>query len=68
MSGDSPELEALFDSIANASAPVSEKGPDKASSTEDTPELESLFDSIASWPRAARKAPARSASSPGWAR
>ena len=47
MSGDSPELEALFDSIANASAPVSEKGPDKASSTEDTPELESLFDSIA---------------------
>lgn len=43
MSGDSQELEDLFDSIASATAPALEK----ASSEEDTPELESLFDSIA---------------------
>ncbi|MCU0842200.1 MAG: protein phosphatase CheZ [Thiobacillaceae bacterium] len=44
MSGDSPELEALFDSIAyhdkQPAAPASTPGGD-------TPELESLFDSIA---------------------
>ncbi|MEW5771849.1 MAG: protein phosphatase CheZ [Pseudomonadota bacterium] len=44
MSSDSPELEALFDSIASAAAPVPE--PVKAESSEDTPELEALFDSI----------------------
>jgi len=44
MSGDSPELEALFDSIAQASeAPA----PKVAAEEGDTPELESLFDSIA---------------------
>lgn len=45
MSADSPELEALFDSIAAASAPVSDKAPHNPG--EDTPELEALFDSIA---------------------
>lgn len=44
MSGDSPDLEALFDSIASAPAP--EKTVAKAEPS-DTPELESLFDSIA---------------------
>jgi chemotaxis protein CheZ len=45
MSGDSPDLEALFDSIAFAAPPE----PPKAESRQeaDTPELESLFDSIA---------------------
>lgn len=43
MSGDSPELEALFDSIAYGEKPpvVPEKKP-----SGDTPELEALFDSI----------------------
>lgn len=43
MSGDSPELEALFDSIASASQPE----PPPPAAVEDTPELEALFDSIA---------------------
>lgn len=49
MSSDSPELEALFDSIASASAPAPAAVPAPAdSSPQDTPELEALFDSIAS--------------------
>jgi chemotaxis protein CheZ len=45
MSDDSPELEALFDSIAFAAEAKPEPAP--APKTEgDTPELESLFDSI----------------------
>jgi chemotaxis protein CheZ len=45
MSDDSPELEALFDSIASAA----EAKPANAepAARNDTPELESLFDSIA---------------------
>ena len=44
MSGDSPELEALFDSIVEASE---EKAPPpKPATVSDTPELEALFDSI----------------------
>lgn len=43
MSGDSPDLEALFDSIA--SAPVPAPAAAKVDHS-DTPELESLFDSI----------------------
>jgi len=46
MSGDSPDLEALFDSIASTPAPEPEKPAAKADQS-DTPELESLFDSIA---------------------
>ncbi|MDP2821662.1 MAG: protein phosphatase CheZ [Sulfuritalea sp.] len=46
MSGDSPDLEALFDSIASPPAPEPEKTAAKAERS-DTPELESLFDSIA---------------------
>jgi chemotaxis protein CheZ len=45
MSGDSPDLEALFDSIASTTAPVPEPVAPKADHS-DTPELESLFDSI----------------------
>lgn len=45
MSGDSPDLEALFDSIASAPAPAPEKAAAKADHS-DTPELASLFDSI----------------------
>lgn len=45
MSADSPELEALFDSIADAAAPA--PAAEKPASDADTPELESLFDSIA---------------------
>lgn len=46
MSDDSPELEALFDSIASEVAPEPVKpAPEPAKA--DTPELESLFDSIA---------------------
>jgi chemotaxis protein CheZ len=47
MSGDSPELEALFDSIASVPEPDT---PAKKAKDEhaDTPELESLFDSISS--------------------
>ncbi|MDO9226852.1 MAG: protein phosphatase CheZ [Pseudomonadota bacterium] len=44
MSDDSPELEALFDSIASAAEPEPAKPEPKIS---DTPELETLFDSIA---------------------
>lgn len=47
MSGDSPELEALFDSIASVSAPAPEPAPASSAQDEDTPALESLFDSIA---------------------
>jgi chemotaxis protein CheZ len=43
MSADSPELEALFDSIAFAEEPKPEPEPAKVG---DTPELEALFDSI----------------------
>jgi len=46
MSGDSPDLEALFDSIASAAAPEPEKT--KPAASDDTPELEALFDSISS--------------------
>jgi chemotaxis protein CheZ len=45
MSGDSPDLEALFDSIASAAAPKPEK-PVPAAETSEVPELECLFDSI----------------------
>jgi len=45
MSGDSPDLEALFDSIASAAEPVPAKPGIKAGAG-DTPDLESLFDSI----------------------
>ncbi|OYY94315.1 MAG: protein phosphatase CheZ [Hydrogenophilales bacterium 28-61-23] len=45
MSGDSPDLEALFDSIASPPAPEPEKPAPKAEHG-DTPELENLFDSI----------------------
>jgi chemotaxis protein CheZ len=45
MSGDSPDLEALFDSIAASAAPTPEKALVKAEA-DATPELESLFDSI----------------------
>lgn len=44
MSGDSQELEDLFDSIASAAQPAKEEP--KAASAGDTPELETLFDSI----------------------
>lgn len=44
MSGDSPELEALFDSIAYGQ---SEKAKHDKATNGDTPELEALFDSIA---------------------
>lgn len=47
MSGDSPELEALFDSIAEATAPVPPPATPGRAPDEDTPELEALFDSIA---------------------
>lgn len=47
MSADSPELEALFDSIAEATAPAPKKAADTSAPDTDTPELESLFDSIA---------------------
>ncbi len=47
MSGDSPDLEALFDSIASSQAIEQEKVSPKAAHS-DTPELESLFDSISS--------------------
>ncbi len=47
MSGDSPDLEALFDSIAFAPAPEPGKPAATAGGSVDTPELESLFDTIA---------------------
>lgn len=48
MSGDSPELEALFDSIADAQVESAKPAakPAPASAAGDTPELETLFDSI----------------------
>jgi chemotaxis protein CheZ len=46
MSADSPELEALFDSIASTTEPA--PAPVAAPGIGDTPELESLFDSISS--------------------
>lgn len=47
MSGDSPELEALFDSIAAAVPAEPPKVEAKPVAEGDTPELETLFDSIA---------------------
>jgi chemotaxis protein CheZ len=47
MSGDSPDLEALFDSIALAAEPVAAK-PETKAATVDAPDLASLFDSISS--------------------
>ena len=47
MSGDSPDLEALFDSIAFAQPPEPEKAETRPGQEGDTPELENLFDSIA---------------------
>lgn len=47
MSGDSPDLEALFDSIAYTQPEEPSKPESKSGEPEDTPELESLFDSIA---------------------
>ncbi|HNQ04493.1 MAG TPA: protein phosphatase CheZ [Thiobacillaceae bacterium] len=47
MSSDSPELEALFDSIASAMPPRVEKARERDVQDTDTPELEALFDSIA---------------------
>lgn len=46
MSDDSPELEALFDSIASTVETAPEQAQTKAPTKEDTPELEALFDSI----------------------
>jgi chemotaxis protein CheZ len=46
MSSDSPELEALFDSIASSQAAPEPTSPPPSPST-DTPDLEALFDSIA---------------------
>lgn len=48
MSGDTPELEALFESIAfaNEPAPAPKPAP-QSNQSSDTPELEALFDSIA---------------------
>jgi chemotaxis protein CheZ len=49
MSEDSPELEALFDSIAQpAAAPAKPAVPAASNAAGDNPELEALFDSIAS--------------------
>ncbi|TCS73919.1 chemotaxis protein CheZ [Sulfuritortus calidifontis] len=49
MSEDSPELEALFDSIAQpAAAPAKTPAPAASNAGGDNPELEALFDSIAS--------------------
>lgn len=45
MSGDSPELEALFESFASPSVPDTPPAAEVAGNG-DTPELESLFDSI----------------------
>ncbi len=47
MSGDSPDLEALFDSIAFVPPPELPKVEASPSQGSDTPELENLFDSIA---------------------
>ncbi len=47
MSGDSPDLEALFDSIAFVPPPEPPKAEAKSGGESDTPELENLFDSIA---------------------
>lgn len=47
MSGDSPELEALFESIASVAPPEPPKAEAKPVKDGDTPELENLFDSIA---------------------
>lgn len=47
MSGDSPDLEALFDSIAYPVPPEPPKAEPAPSQEADTPDLESLFDSIA---------------------
>ena len=47
MSGDSPDLEALFDSIAYAVPPEPPKAAPGPGPEADTPELETLFDSIA---------------------
>ncbi len=47
MIGDSPELEALFDSIASVAPPEPAKTEPKPEKDSDTPELENLFDSIA---------------------
>jgi chemotaxis protein CheZ len=46
MSDDSPELEALFDSIVSATESAPQAVPVNAPAKEDTPELEALFDSI----------------------
>lgn len=46
MSGDSPELEALFDSIAEAQTAPAKPAIPPATGVGDTPELEALFDSI----------------------
>lgn len=49
MSSDSPELEALFDSIVQPSpAPAASAGPAVDTSSGDSADLEALFDSIAS--------------------
>lgn len=48
MSDDSPELEALFDSIVSTVEPAPGKAQAMSSAKEDTPELEALFDSISS--------------------
>jgi chemotaxis protein CheZ len=47
MSGDSPDLEALFDSIAFVPPPEPPKAEARQGNEGDTPELENLFDSIA---------------------
>ncbi|NWG87453.1 MAG: protein phosphatase CheZ [Hydrogenophilaceae bacterium] len=65
MSDDSPELEALFDSIAQPNAaPAKAPAPASGSGSADNPELEALFDSIASESVAQRVATATPAGEP----
>ena len=54
MSGDSPELEALFDSVAQPPAAVAQNKSTSANG--DSPELEALFDSAAQAPAMATTA------------
>ncbi|MBI5938119.1 MAG: protein phosphatase CheZ [Betaproteobacteria bacterium] len=63
MSSDSPELEALFDSIVQP-APAPAVPVASGSDTGDSPDLEALFDSIATVSMAESKAPAPTVATP----
>lgn len=64
MSSDSPELEALFDSIVQP-APAAPAAPAASGSDAgDSPDLEALFDSIATVSMAEAKAPAPTVATP----